>query len=163
MTDRADIAGRLRAALEAGGEAELPHLVSAEAARLAGLGAGPAPLVEALLGLGRADLAPLAAELHGRAAAELARDARQELIAERSPVFCDGDAAVAMPVGDADEEARDRITDRLLALLLRTGLRRARLVLDFAEGEARFPGAWSALARDLEEQGLRFEAVASCP
>jgi hypothetical protein len=159
LTDRAEIAERFRAAIATGCDGEFAHLVSAEAARLAGRGQGPAPLVEALLGLGRPDLAPLAAELYGHAAAGIARDARQRLIAERSPIFAEGDTVIAMPVGDAGEEARERIVDRLLALLLRSGHRRARLVLDFAEGEARDPAAWSALARDLEEQGIPLEAA----
>jgi hypothetical protein len=157
MTDRVEIGERLAAAVAAGGGSELPHLVSAEATRLAALGTGPSPLVEALLGSDRPDLAPLAAELHARAAEELARDARQALIAERSPVFADRDTAIAMPVGDAGEEARVRVADRLLALLLRSGHRRARLILDFADGEARDPEAWRDLARDLEEQGIPFE------
>ncbi len=161
MTDRGQIEGRLHAAVEAGGGSELPHLVSAEAARLASLGLGPAPLVEALLKQGRPDLAPLAAELHSHAVDEIARDARQQLVAERSPVFEGGDAAVAMPVGDSDEEARGRIADRLLALVLRSRPRRARLVLDFADGSARDPATWAALARDLEEQGILFEVIPS--
>ncbi|HUT79204.1 MAG TPA: hypothetical protein VM285_16010 [Polyangia bacterium] len=161
MTDRKEIERRLRAAVEAGCGSELAHLVSAEAARRAGQGLGPSPLVEALLEMGRPDLAPLAAELHSHAAAGIARDARQELIAGRSPVFEGGEMVVAMPVGDPQDEARGRIIDRLLALLLRSGHRRARLILDFADGEARAPAAWSALARDLEEQGILFEVILS--
>jgi len=157
MTERKEIEGRLRAAVEAGAAGELPRLVAVEAARLAGLGFGPATLVEAVAELGRPDLAPLAAELHARAAAELARDAQQQQLAERSPVFVAGDAVVALPVGEPAEEARGRIADRVLALAARSRSRRVRLVLGFAGGAGREPGAWSALAVDLAEQGIELE------
>lgn len=158
--DPRGIRDRLDDARRAGCEEELPRLIAIEAAHLAGRGSGPSPLVEALLEMERPDLAPLAADLHCRAAAEAAADATQELLAERSPVFVWGDTVVAMPVGGPEEEARGRIADRLLALALRARPRRARLVLDFAGDAARAPAAWASLVRDLGEQGIPLEVRA---
>ncbi|MCP4602158.1 MAG: hypothetical protein GY847_16860 [Proteobacteria bacterium] len=153
---------------------EIRETISAEVERLAEKDQGPGIVIEALLRIdtelsssGTTALPwatrfiALVSERALHAAQKRWREKLEKTLAEKSPVFrIDERTVIAAPIGPMDDDGLARLSDRILAEVLRKRPRRVVLFLDgLIDPDGISVSIWDTLASDLAIQKVRLERI----